>query len=91
MLSKKELRIMCKTLGLDDKGKGKSHRNYFYTREGSDTFDFCYHLVSLNLMAVEKGPLPSSGVYFTVTNAGELLLPALLTGCITGISISDEK
>lgn len=92
MLNKKQLHILCHSLGLDDSGKGKSRRNYYCALNNSIEHKLCEQMVCLQLMKIENPAktLSYTNTYFTVTNAGKIMLPLLLTGSILHLKLKEN-
>lgn len=66
-----KLHILQHSLGLDQYGEGRQHRNHFVTGPGSDDFDNCRALVAEGLMTERPGNELSGGnPVFFVTRKG---------------------
>lgn len=52
---------MRHSLGLNDKGHGRSYRNHFCTGPGSKDYDDCEAMVVAGYMKLVRGPHPLSG------------------------------
>ncbi len=70
-LNKDQLKILQHSLGMDQHGRGDSHRNHFVTSEGSVDHQQCMALFDLGLMTRTVGfALAGGSDVFTVTGAG---------------------
>lgn len=68
----KKLHILQHSLGLDQYGQGRGHRNYFVTSPGSTDYPHCIALVQDGLMTQTHGNSITGGDdVFRVTRAGK--------------------
>ena len=78
----RQLGILRHALGLKIDGRGDPRRNHFVTGPGSDDFDDCEALVSLDYMTKRKIHLSAGGGYvYYVTDTGMAIAKA--TGAST--------
>lgn len=66
-----KLKILQHSLGLDQYGQGRQHRNHFCTGPGSSDFETCMELVTSGYMTVRPpNALSGGGHIFSVTREG---------------------
>lgn len=78
-LSEARRHIICHSLGLDDRGRGKSYRRHFVTGPGSADYPDCLALVEAGMMVRHDGsPLIGGDDLFLVTPEGKAAVRAEL-------------
>lgn len=70
-MSPDHLGVLCHSLGLDDRGRGRAYRSHFVTGPGSKDWKACNALVDAGLMTKhEPRELTGGDFLFVVTDAG---------------------